>query len=68
VADYLRRFEKAGLTWPEAAALDQGAMERALFPPPIHIPQANRPLPDWSIIQLELKRNCSVTLFLLWQE
>jgi transposase len=68
VADYLRRFEKAGLTWPEAAALDQGAMERALFPPPIHIPEANRPLPDWSIIQLELKRNCSVTLFLLWQE
>ena len=68
VADYLRRFEAAGLRWPEAATLDQAAMERALFPPPVHVPEADRPLPNWSIIQQELKLNRSVTLFLLWQE
>ena len=27
VADYLRRFEAAGLRWPEAATLDQAAMD-----------------------------------------
>ena len=27
VADYLSRFEVAGLTWPEAAVLDQAALE-----------------------------------------
>jgi transposase len=68
VADYLVRFEVAGLTWPEAAALDQATLERALFPPTVHTPASERPLSDWSTIQQELKRNASVTLFLLWQE
>jgi transposase len=68
VADYLRRFDKAGLCWPEAATLDQAAIEQALFPPPVHVAEADRPLPNWSVVQQELKRNRSVTLFLLWQE
>ena len=68
VADYLSRFELSGLTWPEAAALDQTAMEQALFPLTEVIPESKRPLPDWSTIQQELKRHASVTLFLLWQE
>ena len=68
VADYLVRFEVAGLSWPEAAALDQATLERALFPPAVHTPASERPLSDWSTIQQELKRNASVTLFLLWQE
>jgi transposase len=68
VADYLIRFEVAGLSWPQAAALDQATLERALFPPTGSIPESERPLSDWSTIQQELKRNASVTLFLLWQE
>ena len=68
VADYLVRFEVAGLSWPEAAALDQATLERALFPPTVHTPASERPLSDWSTIQQELKRNAAVTLFLLWQE
>ena len=68
VADYLIRFEVAGLSWPEAAALDEASLQRALFPPAVLIPALERPLPDWSNIQQELKRNASVTLYLLWQE
>jgi len=68
VADYLSRFEVAGLTWPEAAALDQATLEQALFPSTNPVPESKRPLPDWSTIQQELKRHRSVTLFLLWQE
>ena len=29
VADYLYRFEQAGLSWPEAAGLNESALERA---------------------------------------
>lgn len=32
VADYLLRFEAAGLQWPAAAALDDTALEHKLFP------------------------------------
>ncbi len=39
VADYLIRFEVAGLSWPEAAALNEVTLERVLFPPTDHIPE-----------------------------
>ena len=68
VADYLNRFEQAGLSWPKAAGLNEAALQRALFPPADPIPELVRPLPDFSSIHQELKRNASVTLYLLWQE
>ncbi len=68
VADYLNRFEQAGLGWPEAAGLNEAALQRALFPPTDPLPALARPLPDWSSIHQELKRHASVTLYLLWQE
>ena len=68
VTDYLDRFELAGLSWPEAAALDQVSLERTLFAANAPVPESRRPLPDWSDIQQELKRHRAVTLFLLWQE
>ena len=68
VSDYLDRFEASGLSWPEAAGLDQASLERTLFAWNAPVAPSRRPLPDWSRIQQELKRHRAVTLFLLWQE
>ena len=67
VDEYLRRAEEAGLTWPLAAELDDGALERLLFPPAPNLPAQVRGQPDWSIVNHELKRK-GMPLFLLWQE
>ena len=34
VAEYLARFEQAGLSWPQALELDDTALEHKLYPPP----------------------------------
>ena len=65
--DYLRRAEAAGLSWPLPAALDDGALERLLFPPAPAVPATARGVHDWSHIHRELKRP-GVTLQLLWHE
>jgi len=69
VAEYLRRFEEAGLVWPAAAGLDDTTLERQLFQPlpALVCPIAQRGTPDWSVVHQELKRK-GVTLALLWQE
>ena len=67
VDEYLLRAEEAGLSWPLPAELDDGALERLLFPCTPSLPTAARALPDWSTIHRESKRK-GVTLFLLWQE
>jgi len=67
VADYLLRFEKAGLQWPGAAALDDATLEQKLFAPVAVAPTAGRAVPDWSQVHRELRRK-GVTLTLLWHE
>ncbi len=67
VDEYLRRAETAGLSWPLPAELDDGTLERLLFPTAPTLPAQVRGLPDWSMVHRELKRK-GVTLFLLWQE
>lgn len=67
IADYLKRAERAGLRWPAAAELDDGMLERALFPPPPAVPTESRPWPDFGLVHREIKRK-GVTLFLLWEE
>lgn len=67
VADYLLRFEAAGLAWPAAAALDDTTLEHKLFAPASPAPSAQRAVPDWSHVHQELRRK-SVTLTLLWHE
>ena len=66
VADYLRRAEGSGLSWPVPEAVDDAWLERRLFPalPPS---SPSRPLPEWSEVHRELGRK-GVTLSLLWQE
>jgi len=67
VDEYLRRATAAGLSWPLPVALDDGSLERQLFPATPSLPAAERGVPDWPTIQRELKGK-GVTLFLLWQE
>ena len=67
VAEYLRRAEAAGLSWPLPTGLDEAALEQKLFPVSQALPSQRRPVPVWAAINRELKRK-SVTLFLLWQE
>jgi len=67
VREYLRRAEHAGLSWPLAEDLDDGALEGLLFPAPKSTPDGVCRMPDMSYIHKELKRK-SVTLQLLWYE
>ena len=67
VAEYVRRAEEAGLSWPLPEDCDDFILERRLFPAPLLIAAADRPLPDWNEVARELPRK-GVTLFLLWHE
>ena len=67
VGEYVRRAAVAGLSWPIPDAIDDGELERRLFPPTDASSSAARAEPDWSHIHAELKRR-GVTLALLWQE
>ena len=67
VAEYVRRAQAAGLSWPLPPSLDDLALECQLFAT-THTPSAPRcPPPDWPQVHRELRRK-GVTLFLLWQE
>lgn len=65
ISDYLARARISGLGWPLPEDMDDTAIERLLFPPPV--PFAKRPLPNFVKIHTDLKGK-GVTLLLLWQE
>ena len=69
VADYLCRFEKAGLGWPLFEALSDEDLEKKLFPTGTREPSA-KVLPDFDYIYRELKahKKFNLTLDLLWRE
>ena len=46
VDEYLRRAEQAGLSWPLPAELEDGTLERLLFPSAPDLPAQERGLPD----------------------
>jgi transposase len=65
---YLNRAQRAGLTWPLPAELDDDIrLENRLYPPPSELPSDQRPRPDWAAVHRELRRP-GVTLMLLWEE
>jgi transposase len=66
VVECVQRARRAGLAWPLPDGLDDVALERRLYPPPATTKE-QRPLPNWAVIQRELKRP-GVTLELLWQD
>jgi transposase len=69
VADYLCRFEKAGLSWPLPEALSEEDLDKKLFPSGASEPSA-KPLPDFDYIYRELKahKKFNLTLDQLWRE
>jgi transposase len=66
VREYLTRAAAAGIAWPVPAELCDSQIEARLFPPTLPSTVA-RPLPEWSQIDRELRRE-GVTLQLLWLE
>ena len=67
MAEYLRRFAEAGLSWPLSASLSEAELEAKLFPPAPSVPVSERAEPDWAALHAEMRRP-GVTLMLLWQE
>lgn len=67
VWEYLSRAAAAGLSWEQVQGMEEATLERALYPPPAPVRRSERPLPDWTTVQRELRRQ-GVTLSLLWQE
>ena len=65
-ASYIAKAQAAGLSWPLPDHLDDGALERLLFPKPA-ASSASRPMPDWEYVHRELRKK-GVTKILLWQE
>jgi transposase len=67
VGDYLARARLAGLSWPLAPELDDDSVELLLFPSPTMASRLDRPVPDWAVMDRELRRP-GVTRALLWEE
>jgi transposase len=67
VTDYVQRAGDAGLGWPLPDGLDDGELERRLFPPSDGSQSSVRTEPDWTVIHAEMKKR-GVTMTLLWQE
>lgn len=66
VDETVNRATAAGLSWP--IPLDDEALERLLYPPPL--PSSSRRLqePAWQALHDELAKRRHLTLQLLWQE
>ncbi|MHC2375353.1 transposase [Bradyrhizobium diazoefficiens] len=65
---YLSRARSAGLSWPLPEGMTDEDLELLLFPAPRPASQSpQRPVPDWSYIDKELRRR-NVTRRLLWEE
>ena len=65
--EYLKRIERAALTWPLAAEMTDAELEALLFHPVGGTSRLVEAQPDWPTIHRELKRP-GVTLSLLWEE
>src|SRR5712692_10684460 len=50
IAEYVRRAQDAGLTWPLPETLDETALERRLCATTAQTPVARRPTPDWATV------------------
>jgi hypothetical protein len=65
-AEYVRRAQAAGLSWPLPDPYDEGALERLRFPAVSARAPAPHLGPDGATVQRELKPK-GVTVFRLWQ-
>lgn len=67
VGAYLGRARAGGLTWPLPGGLTDDDLELLLFPAAPSVPDWERPVPDWTAVDRELRRP-GVTRALLWEE
>jgi len=67
VAGCLVRASNASLSWPLPDALDDDTVLEQLLYPTVVVSDAVRTLPDWVLLQKELRKK-NVTLALLWDE
>ena len=67
VAEYLRRAQEAGLSWPLPANMGEDTLFELLFPKAPPSRTRLIPCPDWSVVHTELRKK-GVTLRLLWVE
>ena len=67
VQEYLSRARASGLSWPLPDDLNDGDLERMLFPRSAGDVRGSFPQPDWAFVHGELRRK-GVTLSLLWEE
>lgn len=67
VGECLKRFKASGLVWPLPEELDDGELERKLYPAASPENAGERPIPDWAYVSRELPKK-NVTLSLLWEE
>jgi len=66
-SEYLKRIERAALTWPLSAEMTDVELEALLFHAVGGASRLVEAQPDWPVIHRELKRP-GVTLSLLWEE
>lgn len=66
VHDCVKRFEIAGLKWPDDANIDEVVLQRKLCSPKQPCCES-KATPDFATIHKELRKK-GVTLYLLWQE
>jgi len=66
-SEYLKRIERAALTWPLAAEMTDAELEALLFHPSGGVSRLVEAQPDWPAIHRELKRP-GVTLSLPWEK
>lgn len=67
VSEYLKRAERAGLSWPLPDGLGDADLEGRLFQPTGGATRRGLAPPDWADVHRELRRK-NVTLSLLWEE
>ena len=66
IGEYLQRAKVIGIAWPVPEAINDGELERLLFPILYETGPPRAPI-DWRKVHEEMKRR-SVTLVLLWEE
>lgn len=67
VSEYLKRAERAGLSWPLPAGFSDADLERRLFAPTGGRTRRGLVAPDWAAVHLEMRRK-GMTLALIWEE
>jgi IS30 family transposase len=64
ISEYIQRSRRAGISWPLPESLNEEELYKKLFPETKQEKGKQRPVPDWDMVQKELRKK-GVTLRLL---